>query len=135
MKKETKHARVLSARQVRSFAQKTLITGMFPDSFDLEEFSRGRPSLIRNLPLWVGRYGLITGDGQYLFWSEPIESPKDTFPSQAVIDVPRGRYMIDTLDTASSRWVSRESAEGGPLVIGLAYTGHPVLLWIHTRID
>ena len=51
-----------------------------------------------------------------------------------VIDVPCGRYLVETLDTVTSTWISRESAEGGPLVVGLPYTGNPVMVWIRLVI-
>ncbi len=51
-----------------------------------------------------------------------------------VIDVPAGRYLVETLDAAASTWISRESAEGGPLVAGLPFTGNPVMVWIRLII-
>jgi hypothetical protein len=47
-----------------------------------------------------------------------------------------GIAVIETLqilDTATSSWVSRESAEGGPLIAGLPYTGNPVVVWVRFR--
>jgi hypothetical protein len=88
--------------------------------------------LIRSLPAWVGRFGLLAGLDEFGLWCEPLPAPEEIFPSQLIVDVPSGRYMIDILDAAILRWVSRESAEGGPLVTGLPYTGNPVLVWIRS---
>jgi hypothetical protein len=89
-----------------------------------------RPPIIKSLPVWVRRFGIAAEANQCVLWCEPRPGPEETFPSQVIIDVPSGRFMVETLDTVTARWVSRESAEGGPLVAGLSYTGHPVLVWI-----
>ena len=105
-----------------------------PPDLDLEALDGGHDSLVRSLPAWVKRFGFLAGTGQYCLWCEPRRAPGDTFPSQMVLDIPRGRYFIDTLDTAARTCVSRESAEGGPLVAGLPYTGNPLLTWIRPFI-
>lgn len=107
-----------------------LIREVLPPGFDLEALTGGHNSLIRSLPAWVTRFGLLAAGGQYCLWCEPRREPYQTFPSQMVIEIPRGRYMVDILDTAARTWVSRESAEGGPLVAGLPCTGNPLLAWI-----
>jgi hypothetical protein len=90
----------------------------------------GQDSLVKSLPAWVKRFGFLAGTGHYCLWCNPLPSPKDTFPSQIILDIPRGRYLVDTLDAITLIWVSRESAEGGPLVVGLPFTGHAVLVLI-----
>jgi hypothetical protein len=101
-----------------------------PTGLGFESLEGGHESLIRSLPAWVKRFGFLAGAGQYCLWCEPRPAPRQTFPSQIILDIPRGRYLIDILDTAIETWVSRESAEGGPLVAGLSYTGTPLLVWI-----
>ena len=101
-----------------------------PPGFDIEALTGGHDSLIRSLPAWIKRFGLLAGAGQYCLWCEPRGARVDVFPSQMVLDIPPGRYLIDTLDTATRTWVSRESAAAGPLVAGLPYTGNPLLVWI-----
>ena len=39
-----------------------------------------------------------------------------------------GRYIVESLDTRSHTWVSCESAAAAPLVIGVPFTGRPVLV-------
>ena len=89
---------------------------------------------VRILPPWVERVGFLGRPDRWCLWCEPRTSSSRGFPGQVVIDVRRGRYMVETLDGARSTWVSRESAEGGPLVIGLPYTGSPILVLIR-RIE
>jgi len=89
--------------------------------------------LVRSLPAWVRRFGLLLGPEQWCLWCDPRPAPSATFPSQMVLNLPRGRYLIDMLDTEASAWVSRESAEGGPLVAALPYTASPVLVWIRSK--
>ena len=104
-----------------------------PAGLDPGTMKRGRASLVRSLPHWVGRFGFLAGRGSDCLWCEPLAPSGAVFPSQMVIDVPSGRYMIEILDAVTLQWVSRESAEGGPLVAGLPYTGNPVLVWIRLR--
>jgi len=108
----------------------TLIPEVTPPDLDLEALDGGCDSLVRSLPAWVKRFGFLAGTDEYCLWCRPRRAPGDTFPSQIILDIPRGRYLVDILDTASRTWVSRESAEGGPLVAGLPYSGNPLLVWI-----
>jgi hypothetical protein len=101
-----------------------------PAGINLDALEGGHESLTRSLPAWVRRFGLLAGAGQYCLWCEPRPAPRQTFPSQIILDIPRARYLIEIFDTATRTWVSRESAEGGPLVAGLSYTGTPLLVWI-----
>lgn len=101
-----------------------------PPDLDIDALTGGHDSLVRSLPPWVKRFGLLAGAGQYFLWCEPRSSPGQTFPGQLVLDIPSGRYLVDCLDTTARTWVSRESAEGGPLVAGLPYIGNPLLIYI-----
>jgi hypothetical protein len=85
------------------------------------------------LPAWVGRFGFLTGPNEFGLWCEPLPAAEEIFPSQLIVDVPPGRYMIEILDAVTSCWVSRESAEGGPLVAGLPFTGNPVFVRIRLK--
>jgi len=105
-----------------------------PPDLDIEALTEGHDSLVRSLPPWVKRFGLLAGAGHYCLWCEPRSAPGRTFPSQMILDIPRGRYLVDALDTGASTWVSRESAEGGPLVAGLTYLRNPLLVWIRPCI-
>jgi len=130
MRNEPKLARPLSARKSRLLMSGSLIPEVRPPGLDLEALTGGHDSLVRSLPAWVKGYGFLAGEGDYCLWCEPRSASHQTFPSQMIIDVPGGRYLIDILDAATRTWVSRESAEGGPLVVGLPYTGNPLLIWI-----
>ena len=92
----------------------------------------GRAGLVRSLQAWVERFGLLAGLNEFGLWCEPLPAPEEIFPSQLIVDLPPGSYMIEILDAATLCWVSRESAEGGPLVAGLPFTGNPVLVWIRS---
>jgi len=129
--------RLLAAEETRSrvraaFEKAARIDPRIP-SPDPARMKRARATLVRSLPPWVGRFGLLAGPGFHCLWCEPIPSPRETFPSQMIFDVPPGRYMIEIFDSGTLRWASRESAEGSPLVAGLPFTGNPVLVWIRFR--
>ncbi len=128
--------RRISDRETRSRIQAAIEkagrTSPLPSSLEPGGWKRGRAGLIRSLPAWVGRFGFLTGPNEFGLWCEPLPAPEEIFPSQLIVDVPPGRYMIEILDAVTSHWVSRESAEGGPLVAGLPCTGNPVLVWIRS---
>jgi hypothetical protein len=87
---------------------------------------------VRSMPAWVARYHVLP-DAHRGYWllCEPQPMPDDIFPSQMVLDTPPGRYMVDTFDATDGTCVAKESAEGGRLVAGLAWTGHPGLVHIY----
>jgi hypothetical protein len=116
--------------RTRSLINAALTPEVRPSDLDLEALSGGHDTLVRSLPRWVKRFGLLAGAGRYCLWCEPRSATDETFPGQMILDLPRGRYLVDCLDTRTSKWVSRESAEGGPLVAGLPYIGNPILTWI-----
>lgn len=82
-------------------------------------------SLIRRAPAWVARAALLKSARAWWLWCEPRRARASD--GQCVLDLPAGRYMVETLDTRSRTWVSCESAAGAPLVIGVPFTGRPVL--------
>ena len=82
------------------------------------------------LPAWVGEVGVLEAPGVWCLWCQPRRSPGETFPSQVILDLPAGRYMVETLDVRTGTWCARESAAGGPLVAGLSFTGGPVLVLV-----
>ena len=91
-------------------------------------FSSVEPRIIRQVPSWVARAGILKSARAWWLWCEPRRGRARD--GQCVLDVPDGRYMVETLDTRTSTWVSCEAAAGSPLVIGLPYTGRPVLACI-----
>jgi hypothetical protein len=125
-----KRARPYSVRRTRSLIRAALASEVRPPNFDPKTLTGGQDSLVKSLPAWVKRFGFLAGAGHYCLWCNPLPSPRDTFPNQIILDIPRGRYFVDTLDAVTLIWVSCESAEGGPLIVGLPFTGNPVLVWI-----
>ena len=83
---------------------------------------------IRQAPSWVARAALVKSARAWWLWCEPRRGRARD--GQCVLDLPGGRYMVETLDTRSSTWVSCEAAAGPPLVFGLPRTGGPVLACI-----
>jgi hypothetical protein len=127
-----------SPRRVSSRTAKSKILAAFslaqsPLPFGLPEPGGGSGDPVRSLPLWVGRYGFLSGPNGTVLWCEPSGRTGEAFPSQFILDAPPGRYFVDIFDSAAGRWISRESAEGGPLVAGLPYTGGPVVVLIRGR--
>lgn len=91
-------------------------------------FTAADPSIVRTLPPWVFRTALLKSPKSWWLWCEPRKGRARD--GQCVLGLPAGRYLAETLDTRSHTWVSCESAAGGPLVMGLPFTGRPVLACI-----
>jgi len=91
-------------------------------------FSSVEPRLIRQVPPWVARAGIVKSSRAWWLWCEPRRGRARD--GQCVLELPDGRYMVEMLDTRTSTWVSCEAAAGSPLVIGLPHTGRPVLACI-----
>jgi hypothetical protein len=83
-------------------------------------------SLIRQVPAWVARAALVKSARAWWLWCEPRRTRARD--GQSVLDLPAGRYIVESLDTRSHTWVSCESAAAPPLVIGVPFTGRPVLV-------
>jgi hypothetical protein len=123
-------ARPIPAERVRSKIRQALAsTGQAPP-IDLDSLVETPLSLVRSLPDWVGRFGILRASDVLALWCEARAGGGETFPSQLILDLPVGRYLAETLDVRSRQWISRESAAGGPLVAGLPFTGFPILVWI-----
>jgi len=81
---------------------------------------------LRQTPAWVARAALVRSSRAWWLWCEPRRSRARD--GQCVLDLPAGRYIVESLDTRSHIWVSCESAAAAPLVIGVPFTGRPVLV-------
>ena len=83
---------------------------------------------MRQAPPWVARAAFVRSARAWWLWCEPRRTRARD--GQCVLDLPAGRYIVESLDTRSHTWVSCESAAGAPLVIGVPFTGRPVLVSI-----
>lgn len=93
-----------------------------------ERFTSVDQAAIRQVPPWVSRAALVKSARAWWLWCEPRRGRARD--GQCVLDVPPGRYLVEALDTRSHTWVSCESAAAAPLVIGVPFTGRPVLACI-----
>jgi hypothetical protein len=88
------------------------------------------PALVGKLPGWVARYGaLIEGRNAWIY-CEPRPGAESGLAGQILLRKPDGRSLVDSFDAASAACIARESAGGTPLVVGLPFTGGPILLWV-----
>ena len=86
---------------------------------------------VRSMPDWVDRLHVLpVGPREWWLLCEPAAAREDETAGQFVVAAAAGRYMVDTYDPAGGDCVARESAEGGPIVAGLAFTGRAVLVHI-----
>jgi len=124
---------MLAVRRVHALIEEALTPEVRPPGLNPDALAGGRHDLVRRLPAWVKRFGLLSGPAGTCLWCEPRREPAEIAPSQMILNLPRGRYLVDVLDTGTASWVSKQSAEGGPLVAGLPYTGSPVVAWIRGK--
>jgi hypothetical protein len=122
----------IPAAETRALVRAALEKADGQSSLNLESLRSGSGRRVRSLPSWVGRFGFLAGPDQFWLCCEPRACLGETFPSQFVLDVPPGRYFIEIFDAAASTWISRESAEGGPLVAGLPSTGNLLLVIVRS---
>jgi len=122
----------IPAAETRALVRAALQKADGPSSLDPGSLRSGSVRRVRRLPSWVGRFGFLAGPDQFWLWCEPQPCPGETFASQFVLDVPPGRYFIEIFDAAASTWISRESAEGGPLVASLPFTGNLLLVMVRS---
>jgi hypothetical protein len=81
---------------------------------------------IREAPPWVARAAIVRSARAWWLWCEPRRTRARD--GQCILDLPAGRYIVESLDTRSHTWVSCESAAAAPLVVGIPFTGRPVLV-------
>jgi len=93
------------------------------------EFRDVDEKIVRLWPVWVVRAAILRSRGAWWLWCEPRKGSRAR-GGQIVIDLPKGRYMADVMDTRAHAWFSRESAAGAPLVLGLPSSDRPVLVRI-----
>jgi hypothetical protein len=97
----------------------------FPETSVRVRDAAGR---IRCAPSSVRRVGAIQAGSTIWVWCDSAPGASSTVDGQLVLDLPGGRYLCEVLDVDESRWCSRESAAGDPLVVGLpALAGQAVV--------
>jgi hypothetical protein len=89
---------------------------------------------VKKMPSWVTQFSCLADGAHTWLYCEPGPTLMQSYPSQVMLDIPAGRYFIDTFDTISRACIARESAQAPPLVIGLACTGTSILLWIRPAV-
>ncbi len=122
--------KTIPADQLLASARAAMAAVEQPPGCDMEAVRPAPASLVSHWPAWVTRAGALVGNGVYCLWCQPHPDPRETFPSQLILNVPAGRYMVDVLDVSRGAWMSRDSATGNPLVAGLPYTAGTLLVWI-----
>jgi hypothetical protein len=92
---------------------------------------------VKHLPDWIEQFGIVAGGGVLWLWIRPVarSEPPSWTARQLVLDVAPGRYVIETLETATREWVARESAAAAPLVIGLRWSQGPLIVRIAQMQD
>jgi hypothetical protein len=86
--------------------------------------------LVEKLPGWVARYGALIEERKTWVYCEPHPGAESGLAGQILLRMPDGRSFVDCFDAASATCIARESAGSTPLVVGLPFTGGPILLWI-----
>jgi hypothetical protein len=87
---------------------------------------------VRRMPPWIRRVVVLSADASSCWlWCEADGAGGGPLTGQMVLDLPRGRYMIDVYDPADWACRARESAEGGPIVAGLPRIAEELL--VHAR--
>ena len=69
----------------------------------------------------TGEFGAARDAMSLWLWLVPVDAGAPAAMGQAVIDVPEGRYLVESYDIEARAWVSRESALASPLVIGVPH--------------
>lgn len=73
----------------------------------------------RAFPDWASEAGaLALGESLFVYVGSAADVPGATM-GQAVLDVPEGRYLVETFDIRERAWIVRESASASPLVVGV----------------
>jgi hypothetical protein len=122
--------KAIPADQLLASARAAMAAVEPPPGCDMDAVRPAPASLVSHWPAWVTRAGALVGDGVYCLWCQPHPDPRETFPSQLILNVPAGQYVVDVLDVSRAAWTSSESAAGKPLVAGLPYTAGDLLVWI-----
>ncbi len=87
--------------------------------------------LVRSAPSWAARLHVLPiGPREWWLLWEPRSERGRPVSGQFVFAAGPGRYMLDTHDPVTGACIAKESAEGGPIVAGLACPGPAVLVHI-----
>ena len=87
--------------------------------------------LVRSAPAWAARLHVLPiGPREWWLLWERRSGRGRPVSGQFVFAAGPGRYMLDTHDPVTGECLAKESAEGGPIVAGLACPGRAVLVHI-----
>jgi hypothetical protein len=91
----------------------------------------GDDNLVRSAPAWAARLHVLPAGPRewWLLWKRRSGRGRPA-SGQFVFAAGPGRYMLDTHDPVTGACIAKESAEGGPIVAGLACPGPAVLVHI-----
>ena len=94
------------------------------------EFAPADEVGLRHAPAWIGEFGAVRDAASLWLWLDGAAVTRGSEPAmgQTVLDVPEGRYLVESYDVETRSWVSRESAQSPPLVIGIPRRAGPVVL-------
>jgi hypothetical protein len=118
----------------------------------VERLAAGDPGAVATLPTWVAQVGFVEAAADRWLYAARVvgESPDASShgategapagaavfaAGQFVLRAPVGRYMLDTLDVGTGRWIARESAAGGPIIAGLFCPGNAIFVRIRRVAD
>jgi hypothetical protein len=91
----------------------------------------GYDGLVRSVPAWVARLRVLpVGRREWWLLCERRSGRGGPVSGQIVFAAGPGRYMLDTHDPATGACIAKESAEGEPIVAGLACPGRAVLVHV-----
>lgn len=88
--------------------------------------------LVRSAPTWAARLHVLPiGPREWWLLWERRSGRGRPVSGQFVFAAGPGRYMLDTHDPVTGACIAKESAEGGPIVAGLACPGPAVLVHVY----
>lgn len=84
------------------------------------------------VPAWVSEVGAVRDGSALWLWLDGAGRSQvagnELTIDQMVLELPEGRYLVESYDVEARAWVGRESAASPPLVIGVPHRAGAVLL-------
>jgi len=121
--------------QARASAHAALLLAGSPPDWEPQDARQAPPSLVSHWPAWVAKAGTLLCHNGCVLWCEPQRDPRETFPSQLILTMPEGRYVIEVLDVARREWLVRQTVSGRTLVTGLPYTAGDLVIQVRPAAE